>query len=70
MFHSSIKIIASASDIVETFKSVHQSIMAKIKNYACEDWIVLDAIIKHSKAQGEKMRETKSLILENISNNC
>ena len=27
---------------------MHQSIITKIKNYACEDWIVLDAIIKHS----------------------
>ena len=27
---------------------MHQSIMTKTKNYACEDWIVLDAIIKDS----------------------
>ena len=27
---------------------MHQSIKAKIKNYASEDWIVLDVIIKHS----------------------
>ena len=26
---------------------MHQSIMTKIKNYACKDWIVLDVIIKH-----------------------
>ena len=25
-----------------------QSIMTKINNYACEDWIVLGVIIKHS----------------------
>ena len=37
----------SDSDIDETFKSMHQSIITKIK-YACEDWIVLDVIIKHS----------------------
>ena len=27
---------------------MHQSLMVKIKNYASEDWIVLDVIIKHS----------------------
>ena len=48
IFHSSTKIIASDSDIDEAFKSMDQSIMTKAKNYACEDWIVLDAIIKHS----------------------
>ena len=48
IFHSSTKIIASDSDIDEAFKSMDQSIMTKTKNYACEDWIVLDAIIKHS----------------------
>ena len=48
IFHSSIKLIASDSDIDEAFKSMHQSIMTKIKSYACEDCIVLDVIIKHS----------------------
>ena len=48
IFHLSTKLTASDSDIDEAFKSMHQSIMTKIKNYACEDWIVLDAIIKHS----------------------
>ena len=47
-FHSSAKLIDGDSDIDGTFKSIHQSIMTKIKNYACEDCIVLDAIIKHS----------------------
>ena len=37
IFHSSAKLIASDSDIDEAFKSMHQSIMTKIKNYACED---------------------------------
>ena len=27
---------------------MHQSIMTKIENYACKDWIVLDVILKHS----------------------
>ena len=27
---------------------MRQSIMTKIKNYTCEDWIVLDVIVKHS----------------------
>ena len=45
IFHS---LIVSDSDIDETFKSMHQSIMAKINNYACKDWTVLEVIIKHS----------------------
>ena len=48
IFHSSSKLIASDSEIDEAFKSKHQSIMTKIKNYACEDWIISDVIIKHS----------------------
>ena len=48
IFHSNAKLIASDSDIDEAFKSKHQSIMSTIKNYAGEDWIVLDMIIKHS----------------------
>ena len=47
-FHSSAKLIASSSDNDEAFKSMHQSIITKIKNYTCKNWIVLDAIIKHS----------------------
>ena len=47
IFRSSTKLIACDSDIDESFKSMHQSIMAKIKNYACKDWFVLDAIVKH-----------------------
>ena len=47
-FHSSAKLIASDSDIDEGFKFMDQSIMTKIKNYASEDWIALDVIIKHS----------------------
>ena len=48
IFHSSAKLTASDSDIDEAFKPMHQSIMTKIKIYADNDWIVLDAIIKHS----------------------
>ena len=40
IIHSSTKIIASDSDIDESFKTMHQSIITKIKNYACEDCIV------------------------------
>ena len=40
------KLIPSCSDIDEAFKSMHQSIMSRIKKYACEDWIVLDTIVK------------------------
>ena len=48
IFHSCTKLIASDLDTDKTFKSMHQSIMTKIKHYACEDYIVLDTIIKHS----------------------
>ena len=47
IFHSSAKLIASDSNIVEAFTSVHQNIMTKIKSYASEECIVLDIITKH-----------------------
>ena len=47
IFHSRAKLIASNSDIDKTFKSIHQSIMTKIKNYTCKNRIDLDVIIKH-----------------------
>ena len=47
ILYSSTKLIASDSDIDEAFKSMHRSIMTKIENYVFEDWIVLDAVIKH-----------------------
>ena len=34
IFHSSAKLIASDSDIKKAFKSMHQSIITKIINYA------------------------------------
>ena len=37
IFHSSVKLIASDSDIEKAFKSMHQSITTKIKIYASED---------------------------------
>ena len=48
IFHSCAKLIANNSEIDEAFKSMDQSIMTKIKNYAYKDWILLDTIIKHS----------------------
>ena len=48
IFHSSTKIGASGSYIDEVLISMHQIIITKAKNYACEEWIVLDVIIKHS----------------------
>ena len=36
------------SVIDEAFKSMHQSIITKIKNSASKDWIVIQAIVKHS----------------------
>ena len=48
IFYSSVKLIASDSDIDEAFKSLHLSITAKIKNSVCKDWIALDVIMKRS----------------------
>ena len=48
IFHSCAKLIACDSDIHETFKSMHQSIMTKMKNPASKDWIVIETIVKHS----------------------
>ena len=48
IFHSSTKLIASDLDIDKAFKFIHQSIMAKLRYYEFEDWIVLDAIIFYS----------------------
>ena len=39
-FHFSAKLTASDSDIDEAFKSMHQSIMTKIKNHVSEDCII------------------------------
>ena len=36
IFYSCTKLIASDSDIDKAFISMHQSIMTKIKNYACK----------------------------------
>ena len=47
LFHLSANLIDSDSDIDEAFKSIHQSINTEIKNYASEDWIFLDVILKH-----------------------
>ena len=46
IFHSSAKLTDSDSYIDEEFKSLHESIVTKIINFVCEDWIVLDIIIK------------------------
>ena len=48
IFHTRAKLIASDSDINEAFKSMHQSIITKIKNYTSKNYIVLDAIVRHS----------------------
>ena len=47
IFRLSAKLIAIVSSTDEAIKSMHLSIMTKLKNYACEDWIVFDVIIKH-----------------------
>ena len=39
IFHLSVKLIASDSDIDEVFISMYQSILTKITNYASEVWM-------------------------------
>ena len=39
IFHLSVKLIASDSDIDEVFISMYQSILTKITNYASEFWM-------------------------------
>ena len=48
IFHSSAKLIASDSDNGEAFKCMHQSIIAKMKNSASEDWVIIETIVKQS----------------------
>ena len=45
IFHSCTKPTANDSDSDEAFKSMHQSIMTKMRNYANKNWIVLDVVI-------------------------
>ena len=65
---------------------MHKNIMTQIKKYVCKVWIALDAIIKHSIKIFEclykenkwhkkvettsSFMQTKSLFLDNTSNNC
>ena len=43
-----VELITSDPEFDEIFTSMHQNIMTKTTNYASEDWIVLDVIMKHS----------------------
>ena len=47
-FDSRAILITTESDTDEAFKSMHQGIMTKIKDYVSEDCIVLGVIIKNS----------------------
>ena len=42
----STKLIPNDSEMDEAFKSMHQSIMTKVKNYASEDWMD-ETVVKH-----------------------
>ena len=46
IFYSRARLTASDSDTHEAFKSMHQSIMTKVKKYACKVWNGLDIIMK------------------------
>ena len=47
-FHSSVKLIASDSDINEALKSMHLSFMTKSKSSASKDWIFTETIVNRS----------------------
>ena len=47
IFHSKAKLTASDTDTDAAFKSMYWSILTKTKNYACDDCVILDEIIKH-----------------------
>ena len=47
IFRSRAKLINNDSNTDDAFEYMHQSIMTKIKNSACEDW-VFETIAKHS----------------------
>ena len=61
IFHSCTKLIASELGHDKAFKSIYQIIISKIK-HACENWIILDSIIKHSVIIGRKIRITNNFI--------
>ena len=46
ILNSSTKLISNDSEMDEAFKSMHQSIITKVKNYASENWID-ETVVKH-----------------------
>ena len=44
-FPSCAGLIASDSDVEEAFKSMHQSIITKIKSFSGKEWVVLYALV-------------------------
>ena len=46
ILHLSAKLTASDSDIVESFKYMHQSIITIIKNCVTKDWVVIEITVK------------------------
>ena len=61
IFHSCTKLIASELGHDKAFKSIYQIIISKIK-HACENWIILDSVIKHSVIIGRKIGITNNFI--------
>ena len=47
IFHSSTKLFSNNSDIDKAFRSIHQSVMTKIKKYVRKGWIV-KKIVEHN----------------------
>ena len=42
IFHSSVKLISEDSNIDKAFRSMHQSVMTKVKSSVGKNWIVKD----------------------------
>ena len=61
IFHSCTKLIASELGHDKAFNSIYQIIISKIK-HACENWIILDSVIKHSVIIGRKIGITNNFI--------
>ena len=48
IFYLCTELITSYSDIDKEFIFMNEGNVTKIKNYAYEDWIILDVVINHS----------------------
>ena len=55
IFHLSAKLVANYSDIDKAFRSMHQSVMTKTKNFVSKGWIV-KTIVRHKQHKQHKQQ--------------